>query len=199
MRCLSTNLHGIIKHISIKDNDVNYLLKYITYGELVERQEHDLSDIHSSHPAPAPDVTTTPDPVLPPPITSKKEHCESQVYPNTISTTPKQVSWLDDGCKVTVFLPHIMKTPKRGYLKIKGDEWTFQVGRTQRTLKPLHILALYKNMNILIADGKIVSGWKTTQHMLDLQDLHDIETVMVRRMSLMNSIQQQDLSTTAIK
>ena len=47
--CTTTNLHGIIKQISIKGNDVTYLIKYITSGDHVEHQEHELSDIDSSH------------------------------------------------------------------------------------------------------------------------------------------------------
>ena len=35
--------------------------------------------------------------------------------------------------------------------------------------------------------------------MSNLRELHNIETIMVRRMSLMNSTNQKDLSATAIK
>ena len=62
VHCLSTNIHGIVKRISIKRNNVTYLIKYISCGEVVERQEHELSDIHSFHPS------------LPPMSTPRKIH-----------------------------------------------------------------------------------------------------------------------------
>lgn len=199
VHCLSKNLHDIVKNIFIQGNNVIYLIKYMTCGELVERQEHELSDIHSVQHAPAHDVMTPPDLILSPPITTVSQTRESHMPLHEISTTTTPVSWLDDGCKVKVFLPHIMKTPKRGYLQNKNEEWTFQAGRTQRILKSFKIPALHNNINILIADGKIVSGWKTTKHMSDLRELHDIETAMVRRMSFMNSTHQHDLSVTTIQ
>ena len=197
--CRSTNLHAIIKNISIKGNDVTYLIKYITCGELVERMEHELSDIHHIHTTPAPELPSPPNTVLPPQPTSVPTSPEKQVPAHDPSIAHTPVSWLDDGCKVTVFIPHIMKTPKRGFLKINNEEWTFNVGRTQRTLRPFHIPALHTNLNTLIADRKIVSGWKTTRHMIDLNELQDIENIMVRRMSFMNSTCQHDLSSMSIK
>lgn len=59
LHCLSTNLHGIIKYISIKGNDVTYLVKCITSVELVERHERELSDAHCYHASPKIELTTT--------------------------------------------------------------------------------------------------------------------------------------------
>ena len=195
--CTTTNLHGIIKHISIKGNDVTYLVKYITSGDHVEHQEHELSDIHNYHQAPVhnlPSVQTNKPlenttPVTAPPSGSNNTHIRL--------ATP--IPWLDNGCKATVFIPHLMKIPKRGFLQVKNEEWTFQVGRTKRTLKPFHIPSLHNNINILIADNKIVSGWKSTNHMNQLRTNNDIQDIIVRRMTFMNSTTLHHLDPNVIK
>ena len=72
-----------------------------------------------------------------------------------------------------------MTTPKRGFLQVKNEQWTFSIGRTKCTLKPYTIPLLHKNINVLITDNKIVSGWKTTKHMQQLRKRNDMEDIIV--------------------
>ena len=92
-----------------------------------------------------------------------------------------------------------MKTSKRGFLKEHNDTWSFHVGRNKQTITPFPIPALNTNISVMIADGKIASGWKATKHMIALHTLHDLETVMLRRMSFMNSTDYPDLSSSSIR
>ena len=66
-------------------------------------------------------------------------------------------------------------------------------------MKPFTIPALHANIHILIADNKIVSGRKTTNHMNHLRTMHEMETIIVRRMSFMNSTNQVHIESEAIK
>lgn len=176
--CTTTNLHGIIKQILIKGNDVTYLVKYIKSGEHVELQESELSDIIISQDQ----------------LTNDVKEVASNDTPLHIKLSPP-IPWLCDGSKVTVFIPHLMKTPKRGFLKMRNSQWTFSIGRTKRTLKPFHIPLLHKNITVLITDNKIVSGWKTSSYMQQLRKKNDVEDIIVRRMTLRNTTSLQCISS----
>lgn len=92
-----------------------------------------------------------------------------------------------------------MKAPKQGFLQVKNEMWTFHVGRTQRMLKIFPIRVLNININIIIADNNIVSGWKYIKYMTHIRTLHDMGAVMVRRISLMDSTDQHILCATIMK
>ena len=138
--CTTTDPHGIIKQISIKGNDVTYLIKYITSGGHVEHQEHELSDIGSSHDQ-QPEETYKKG-TIPQHLSAHGKTTLDQ--PQTQIKLSPPISWLDNGCKVTFFIPHLMSTPKRGFLQVKNEQWTFSIGRTKRTLKPYNIPSLHK-------------------------------------------------------
>ena len=92
-----------------------------------------------------------------------------------------------------------MSTPKRGFLQAKNEQWTFSIGRTKRTLQPYNIPLIHKNINALITDNKIVSGWKTTIHMQQLRKRNDVEDIIVQRMTFINTTSLQNLTANAIR
>ena len=109
------------------------------------------------------------------------------------------IPWLYNGSKVTVFIPHLMKTPNRGFLQVKNEQLTFSIGRIKRTLKPFNIPLLHKNIIVMITDNKIVSGWKTSKHMQQLRNRNDVEDIVVQRMTLINTTSPHDITSNAIR
>ena len=82
---------------------------------------------------------------------------------------------------------------------MKNEQWTFSIGRTKRTLKPFNIPLLHKNITVMITDNKIVSGWKTSKYMQQLRERNDVEDIVVRRMTLINTTSPHDISSNAIR
>ena len=190
VKCLPTNKHGIIKNIQITGNTIKYLIKYLDSQELVERVEHELSDIHTIEPI-SDHTSISPTKPSPPSVPPEPVSTSLSTSPTTSSTPPainSTLPWLTSGCKVTVYFPHIMKSPKRGFLKQKNEKWIFLAGRSSRTCKSVKIPSLTTNLTIYIADNKIVQGWCTTAHMKELLRLHQLQEFTVRRMSITNSL-----------
>ena len=49
VKCLTTNNYAVIKQMDIRENTIVYLIKYLNTEDLVEKEEHELSDVHQYH------------------------------------------------------------------------------------------------------------------------------------------------------
>ena len=90
-------------------------------------------------------------------------------------------------------------TSLRGFLYYSNNSWSYHVGRSSRTLRPHPTLLLNTNIHVLISDHKIVLGWKTTKHMLDLRSLLQMETITIHRMRLTGSSDMSCLTSSSIR
>ena len=95
------------------------------------------------------------------------------------------VPWLKDGAKVTLYLQHIMKDPKQGYIYKNDDEtWYFKPGQIKdsktRTIPLKDFEALAQS---LITNKKLFKRWKNKSTMLTAQIIRAKSNVIAKHIS----------------
>jgi hypothetical protein len=82
--------------------------------------------------------------------------------PSSNSPFP-HLQWLQNGEKVTMFLPHLMKKPKQGkiYHDKQTNQWSFTPGR-YGTNDPIALPNFPNLVDSLIANKKLFKGWINT-------------------------------------
>ena len=56
-------------------------------------------------------------------IIKRVEEHSIDVLGNQENINNKDLQWLQHGCKITIFIPNLMKTSKRGFLLYNKGQW----------------------------------------------------------------------------